>query len=88
MIICLVRMIHELAQRTQTNSCARVELSAFNTAASNGRPRAEGLSGLTRSFLAAGARCIVVNRWAIPSGPAVELTTTMVKAKQSGAETN
>lgn len=63
-----------------------VVLSACNTAASDGRPRAEGLSGLARSFLAAGARGIVATHWAIPSGPTVELTTRMVKAKQSGAE--
>ena len=61
-----------------------VILSACNTAASDGRPRAEGLSGLARAFLAAGSRGIVVSHWAIPSTPTVEVITRMVKAKQEG----
>ncbi len=63
-----------------------VVLSACNTASSDGRPRAEGLSGLARSFLAAGARGIVATHWAIPSKPAVELTTRMVSARSSNPE--
>lgn len=63
-----------------------VVLSACNTASSDGRPRAEGLSGLARSFLAAGARGIVATHWAIPSKPAVELTNRMVSARSSNPE--
>jgi CHAT domain-containing protein len=55
-----------------------VILSACNTASSDGRPRAEGFSGLTRSFLSAGARAVLVTHWSIPSLPAVAITTRMV----------
>lgn len=55
-----------------------VILSACNTAASDGRPRAEGYSGLTRAFLSAGARSVIATHWAIPSRPAVAVTTTMM----------
>lgn len=50
-----------------------VILSACNTAASDGRPKAEGLSGLARSFFSAGARTILATSWSIPSGPTVDL---------------
>jgi CHAT domain-containing protein len=59
-----------------------VILSACNTAAADGRPGAEGLSGIARAFLAAGARSLIVTHWAIPSAPAVEITTKMVQLKQ------
>ena len=62
-----------------------VVLSACNTAASDGRPRADGLSGLTRSFLSAGARNVLVTHWTIPSFPAVSVTTQMMaeRSRQS-----
>lgn len=41
-----------------------VALSACNTAASSGKS-AEGLSGLARSFLQAGARSLLVSHWAV-----------------------
>ena len=56
-----------------------VILSACNTAASDGRPRAEGFSGLTRAFLSAGARSVIATHWAIPSVPAVAVTTAMME---------
>lgn len=52
-------------------------LSACNTAAPDGKSGAEGLSGLGRSFLTAGARSLIVTHWAIPSGPTVSITTKM-----------
>lgn len=58
-----------------------VILSACSTAASDGRPRADGLSGLARSFLRAGARSVLATHWAIPSEPAVEITTRMFGAR-------
>lgn len=61
-----------------------VILSACNTAASDGRPGAEGLSGLAKAFFYAGARRLMVTHWAIPSEPAVEITTGMIAAKKGG----
>lgn len=61
-----------------------VILSACNTASSDGRARAEGLSGLARAFLSAGARSVVATHWAIPSAPSVEITTRMVAGRREG----
>jgi CHAT domain-containing protein len=58
-----------------------VILSACNTAAADGRPRAEGFSGLPRAFLSAGARNVVVTHWAIPSQPAVVVTSRMMEER-------
>ena len=57
-----------------------VLLSACNTAASDGRPGAEGLSGLANAFFYAGARTLVVTHWEIPSAPAVQVATGMIEA--------
>ncbi|MEZ5923637.1 MAG: CHAT domain-containing tetratricopeptide repeat protein [Hyphomicrobiaceae bacterium] len=51
-----------------------VVLSACNTAA-GAEPGAEALSGLTRSFLYAGARALLVSHWSVLSDAAVTLTT-------------
>lgn len=59
-----------------------VILSACSTATSDGRPRAEGLSGLARAFFSAGARSLVVTHWTIPSAQAVKVTTTMISERQ------
>lgn len=64
-----------------------VILSACDTATSDGRPRADGLSGLARAFFAAGARSLVVTHWAIPSGPAVKVTTGLVQARATEPKT-
>ncbi|HYF23596.1 MAG TPA: CHAT domain-containing protein, partial [Caulobacteraceae bacterium] len=42
-----------------------VVLSACNTAAPDGRPGAEGLSGLARAFFYAGARSVLVSHWEV-----------------------
>ncbi|HEV2081718.1 MAG TPA: CHAT domain-containing protein [Brevundimonas sp.] len=42
-----------------------VVLSACNTAAPDGRPGAEGLSGLARAFFYAGGRAVLVSHWAV-----------------------
>ena len=52
-----------------------VILSACNTAAGDGTPNADALSGLTRAFLYAGARALVVSHWAVNSQAAVDLVS-------------
>jgi CHAT domain-containing protein/Tfp pilus assembly protein PilF len=54
-----------------------VLLSACNTAAPDGTPGAEGLSGLARAFFYAGARSLLVSHWAVSSDAAAALTTRM-----------
>ncbi|HUK60936.1 MAG TPA: CHAT domain-containing tetratricopeptide repeat protein [Stellaceae bacterium] len=52
-----------------------VVLSACNTAAGDGTPGAQGLSGLAKAFFYAGSRAILVSNWSIASKAAVKLTT-------------
>jgi CHAT domain-containing protein/tetratricopeptide (TPR) repeat protein len=52
-----------------------VILSACNTAASDGSPGAEALSGLASAFLYAGARSLLVSHWYVNSEGAVKLIT-------------
>ena len=54
-------------------------LSACNTAAPDGTPGAEGLSGLAKGFFYAGARSLLVSNWYVPSEATVLLTTEMLK---------
>ena len=63
-----------------------VLLSACNTGTSDGRPRAEGLSGLARGFFSAGARGLVVTHWYIPSESAVKVTTGLIAERQHHPE--
>lgn len=58
-----------------------VVLSACNTAAADGSPGAEGLSGLARAFFFAGSRSLLVSQWAVLSVAAVELTTGLFRAQ-------
>lgn len=60
-----------------------VLLSACNTASGDGRPGAEGLSGLANAFFYAGARNLMVTHWYIPSDSAVDITVGLMQAKQS-----
>jgi len=57
-----------------------VILSACNTAGGDGRPDAEGLSGLARAFLYAGARAILVSHWPVRDDAAARLTTDTLAA--------
>src|SRR5690606_37924501 len=57
-----------------------VILSACNTAGGDGRPDAEGLSGLARAFLYAGARSILVSHWPVRDDAAARLTTGTLAA--------
>jgi CHAT domain-containing protein len=52
-----------------------VILSACNTAAADGTPGAEALSGLARAFFYAGSRALLVSHWAVASEAAERLTT-------------
>jgi CHAT domain-containing protein/Tfp pilus assembly protein PilF len=54
-----------------------VILSACNTAASDGTPGAEGLSGLSKAFLYAGTRSLMVSHWSVVSDSTVALMTRM-----------
>jgi CHAT domain-containing protein len=56
-----------------------VVLSACNTAAADGTPGAEGLSGLAKAFFYAGARAMV-SHWSVESQAAVRLTTGAFQA--------
>jgi CHAT domain-containing protein/Tfp pilus assembly protein PilF len=57
-----------------------VILSACNTAASDGNPGAEGLSGLAKAFFYAGARSLLVSHWPVESQATVKLTTGLIEA--------
>jgi len=59
-------------------SASLIILSACDTAGSDGTPGAEGLSGLARSFIYAGARAILVSHWPVDDFAAAELTTGML----------
>jgi CHAT domain-containing protein len=50
-------------------------LSACNTAAPDGSPGGEGLSGLARAFFYGGARSLLVSHWSVYSRAAVDITT-------------
>ncbi len=63
-----------------------VVLSACNTAAPDGTPGAEGLSGLARAFFYAGARSLLVSHWAVASEATVALTTKMFEESAKGAQ--
>ncbi len=53
-------------------------LSACNTAAPDGTPGAEGLSGLAKAFFYAGSRTLLVSHWPVFSDAAVRLTTGVI----------
>ena len=60
-----------------------VVLSACNTAAADGTPGAEGLSGLAKAFFHAGARSLLVSHWPVDSAATVKLTTGAFNALRS-----
>lgn len=63
-----------------------VVLSACNTAANDGSPGAEGLSGLARAFFFAGARTLLVSQWEVLSVAAVQLTTGVFDTRSQDPE--
>jgi CHAT domain-containing protein len=56
-----------------------VILSACNTAGPEGRPGAEGLSGLAKAFFYAGSRALMVSHWWVASDATVLLTTGAIQ---------
>ena len=60
-----------------------VILSACNTAAA-GRDGEEGLSGIARGFLHAGARGVMVTHWSVYSEAAVDVSTALVQQRNAG----
>jgi CHAT domain-containing protein/Tfp pilus assembly protein PilF len=56
-----------------------VILSACNTAGPEGRPGAEGLSGLAKAFFYAGSRALMVSHWQVESDATVLLTTKAIQ---------
>lgn len=60
-----------------------VILSACNTAAADGRPRAETFTGLTQAFFTAGARSLMASHWPVMSGAAVHLSVSTVDGASS-----
>ncbi|HHZ08644.1 MAG TPA: CHAT domain-containing protein [Rhizobiales bacterium] len=61
-----------------------VILSACNTAGGDGRADGEGLSGLARAFLYAGARAILASHWPVRDDAAAYLTTRAVGVLAAG----
>lgn len=57
-----------------------VILSACNTAAPDGSPGADGLSGLAKAFFHAGSRAILVSHWLVESLSSARLTTGAIAA--------
>ena len=60
-----------------------VILSACNTAASDGTPNADALSGLAKAFFYAGSRALLVSHWPVESDATVRLTTGMLSEMAS-----
>lgn len=60
-----------------------VVLSACNTAAADGTPLGEGLSGLARSFFYAGAKSLLVSHWEIADDATAELVTSTFQTLES-----
>ncbi len=63
-----------------------VILSACNTAAPDGTPGAEGLSGLAKAFLYAGARSMLVSHWPVDSVATVTLMTRLFEFRDRNPE--
>jgi CHAT domain-containing protein len=63
-----------------------VVLSACNTAAPDGTPGAEGLSGLGRAFFYAGARTLLLTHWEVVSDAAVRMTTGLFQSIKSAPD--
>ena len=56
-----------------------VILAACNTAAADGSPGAEALSGLAKAFYYAGARALLVSNWPAEAGATAELVPDLVQ---------
>lgn len=65
-----------------------VILSACNTASGNDALTNDGFSGLAQSFIASGARAVMVSHWPVASGPTVELMTEVARELQDNKQNN
>lgn len=57
-----------------------VLLSACNTAAADGQPGSEALSGLARAFFYAGTKSLIVSHWPVDDEAAMQLTTVTAES--------
>jgi len=64
-----------------------VLLSACDTAGPDGRPDSDGLSGLARAFLFAGARSVLVSHWPVRDDAAMLLTTIALRWQAQNPKT-
>ena len=62
-----------------------VILTATSTAASDGTPDTEGVSGLARAFFHAGDRALLATHWAVPSDATLKLVTRTLRERARGA---
>jgi CHAT domain-containing protein len=70
----------QLPIHIRKDSADWVMLSACNTAAADGTPGVEGLSGLAKAFFYAGTRSLLVSHWPVDSAATVKLTTSAFRA--------
>jgi tetratricopeptide (TPR) repeat protein len=63
-----------------------VILSACNTAAADGAPGADALSGLAKAFFYAGSRALLVSHWPVFSEAAVRLTTGAIAEAEASPD--
>ena len=61
-----------------------VILTATSTAAADGTPDAEGVSGLARAFFKAGDRAVLATHWAVPSDATLKLVTRTLRERNRG----
>lgn len=61
-----------------------VILTATSTAAADGTPDTEGVSGLARAFLHAGSRTLLATHWAVPSDATLKLVTRTLRERNRG----
>jgi len=61
-----------------------VVLAACNSAAADGKPGAEGFSGLSRAFFYAGARSLMVTHWYVETQSAAALSTGVFAQQAKG----
>lgn len=61
-----------------------VILTATSTAAADGTPDVEGVSGLARAFFHAGDRALLATHWAVPSDATLKLVTRTLRERNRG----
>lgn len=80
-----VLTMHEIVERLDLNT-ELVVLSACNTAGESGDAASgEGFAGLTRAFMYAGARSLVVSHWSVESAATQRLMVDLFRGLVGGA---